>query len=855
MQFECPKDNILFLRSYTERITFNGKRFMRLSIRVELVLILLLVLAKNALFAQLPTIVTSNVSGGTACAGATIPVSFVTSNLTTTNRLFIVQLSNAAGVFTNLTSIGTGTRSPIQVTLPASTLGGDYRLRVITDTTGVSYTPSAVFMMLKPPTAFLSGDTSINVGGTAQLSIAFTGNGPWTYTFTNTNTATTSLNPLKGLVQPTVSTTYTLQSVTNICGPGTVSGSARVTVFPRITTDFTATSLCAGAAVTVPFTVTGTFASPGVTYTAQLSNAAGSFLAPITLGSGTVSPLNVTLPTNLAAGNYQVRVIASSVATYVSSNAFTVKPLPTATLSGTTAVGIGDTTSLSIAFTGDAPWTYQLASGPATTTSTNPTKLVVNPTVTTNYSLMSVSNACGAGTVSGTATVTVVPKISVADVALGGVCVGTNISLPFLVTGTFTTPVTYTVQLSDVAGSFSTPRVLASGAGSPITVSIPTNVVAGTGYRLRVVASAAASSINSPAFTIRARPTAILSGSSTVNFGETASLTLNFTGENPWTFTLSDGSTATATKTPFTVNIIPTQTATYVVSSVRNVCGEGTTSGSAPVTVIPRLLTENPSTAICSGKDVEIKFTVGGVLSGTTGFQVQLSDSLGAFTNPVLIGTGTQSPIIASIPATTPVGGSYRIRVVATGGSAITLVPTNAFFLGRRPGAVLSGGGTTPLKPGEDVFLVIQFSGDGPWTYTLSDNTTGTTSISPALLTVAPQLPTTYTLKSVSNTCGTGNVSGSAFANVIITSIADLIKSGINFFPNPIAKQLNISISSTATTEWQLVDNQGRILKSNRWESRPTYEETVDTHSFPPGVYFMKVKINDRWFSTKMVKE
>jgi len=183
------------------------------------------------------------------------------------------------------------------------------------------------------------------------------------------------------------------------------------------------------------------------------------------------------------------------------------------------------------------------------------------------------------------------------------------------------------------------------------------------------------------------------------------------------------------------------------------------------------------------------------------------------------------------------------------------LVPTNAFFLGRRPGAVLSGGGGTPLKPGEDVFLVIQFSGDGPWTYTLSDNTTGTTAISPALLTVAPQLPTTYTLKSVSNACGTGNVSGSAFANVIITSIEELTKSGINFFPNPMVTQLNISISNTATTEWQLVDNQGRILKSNRWESRPAYEETVDIHSLPSGVYFIQVKINDRWLSTKMVKE
>lgn len=828
---------------------------MRLSTRFEFIVILLLLLVKNALFAQVPTIITNNVSGGSACAGSSMPVSFTASLPGTAKRLFTVQLSNAFGAFTSPISLATGFVSPIQVTLPVGVAGGDYRLRVITDTTGVTYTPSALFTMLKLPTAFLSGDTAIAPGGTAQLSIAFTGNGPWTYTFTNTNTGTTSLNPLNGIVQPTASTTYALQSVSNICGEGTVSGSARVTVFPRITTDFSAASLCAGAAITVPFTVAGTFAATDVRYTAQLSTASGSFLAPITLGSGTVSPLSVTLPANLAAGTYQIRVIANSVATYVNSSPFTIKPLPTAILSGTASVGTGDTTSLSIAFTGDAPWTYQLTSGPIATTSVSPVKVIVTPTASTNYSLVSVSNACGTGTVAGSAAVTVVPRISVADVSLGSVCVGATISLPFTVAGTFAAAVTYSVQLSDATGSFTDPRVLATGAGSPLTISIPTTVTAGPGYRLRVVASAAASSLNSPAFTVKARPTAALSGTSLVNFGEKTSLTLNFTGESPWTFTLSDGSTGTAAQTPFTVSITPVQTATYVVSSVRNACGEGSTSGSAQVTVIPRLLTENPGTAICSGKDIEVKFTVGGVLTGTTGFQAQLSDSTGAFTNPIVIGTGTQSPILSTVPATTPVGGSYRIRVIAAGGSAITLVPTNPFFLGRRPSAVLSGGGTFPLKPGEEIFLVIQFGGDGPWTYTLSDNTGGTSAISPAVLTVSPQLPTTYTLKSVRNACGEGNVSGSALANVIITSLEDPIKNSVSFFPNPTASRLNINITDTAASEWQLVDMQGRLLKSDRWEPRPTYENAIDIQAFSTGIYFIKVKINDRWFSAKLIKE
>ncbi len=829
---------------------------MRLSIPFKLVLNLLLLAVSSPLFAQIPAIITGNVSGAAACAGSNLSVSFVTSIPGNAARSYTVQLSNATGLFITPTTLATGLASPIQVTLPAGALAGDYRLRVITDTTGVTFTPSSIFMMLRRPTAFLSGDTAISVGGTATLSIVFSGNGPWTYVFTNTNSGTTSTNPLKGIVQPTVSTTYALQSVSNICGTGTVSGSARVSILPRITTDLSITSICAGASLSVPFTVTGAFETAPVTYTAQLSNSVGNFTAPINIGTGISSPLSVKLPANITPSiGYRIRVIANSGATYVNSNAFSIKPLPTAFLSGAASIGPGDTTGINISFTGDAPWTYQISSGPVSTTTITPTRVTVNPTVTTNYNLVSVSNACGEGTVSGTATITVVPRISVADVALGTVCVGTNISLPFTVSGGFANAVVYTAQLSDATGSFAIPRVLNSGTTSPININIPANLPAGVGYRLRVVASGASTYINSPAFTIKARPTVAISGNSTVNFGETASLNLGFTGEGPWTFTLSDGSTNTADRTPFALIIKPSQTTTYVVSSVRNICGEGSTSGSASVTVIPRLVTENPTTAICSGKDVEVKFTVGGVLPANTNFQVQLSDSVGNFNNPTVIGTGLQSPITSTVPLSTPAGGNYRVRVVVQGGSTITLTPSNPFFLGRRPSAIISGGGNFPIKPGDEVFLVIQFSGDGPWSYTLSDNTTGTASASPAILTVKPQLPTTYTLKSVSNTCGEGIVSGSAIANILITSIDNPLQNGVSFFPNPVTKQLTVKITKVHATEWQLMDLQGRIVKSSRHDQRFINEETIDTQSLPTGTYFMKVKIEDRWFSTKIVRE
>lgn len=829
---------------------------MRLFRHIGLFIILNTILGKLSLLAQIPTIVTNDVSTSTACAGSTISVSFTASNLINpAKRQFVVQLSNIGGTFANPTSLSTGQKSPISVTLPASAIGGDYRLRVITDTTGVTYAPSAVFMMLKRPTAALTGDTTINVGGSATLSLFFSGNGPWTYTFTNTNTGTTSSNPLRGIVQPTVTTTYALQSVSNICGTGTVSGSAKVTVIPRITTDFTAATICAGATISVPFTLTGSFETTGVTYTAQLSNAAGSFDVPINIGTGNVSPVSGVLPTNLTAGTgYRIRIVASAVSTTVMSNSITIKPLPTAVLSGGASITVGENTNLSIAFTGDAPWVYKLSNNQTGTAITTPTIISVNPSITTTYTLQSISNTCGNGTVSGSALITVIPRISVAEVALGSVCVGTNISLPFVVTGSFEMPVSYTAQLSDAAGSFTAPVNLKTGSGSPLDINIPANLPAGNGYRLRVVANANATSINSFAFAIKVRPTAIISGSPTINFGETASLNLSFTGEGPWTFGLSDGTTGTTDRTPFGVNVKPTQTSTYLVSSIRNLCGDGSTSGSGLVTVIPRLLTENVSSAVCSGKDVEVKFSIGGTIPANTTLQAQLSDSTGNFANSISIGTGSRSPITATIPSSILPGSNYRMRVVVVGNPAITTVPTSPFFLGRLPTATISGGSTFPIIPGEEVFLVIQFSGDAPWSYVLSDNTTGNTATTPVILTVAPLLPTTYTLKSVSNTCGVGTVSGSVTANVIITSIEQLLEDKLSLFPNPITERMNVKISLPAASEWQLIDLQGQLWYSRRWVG-VFDKEIINTTSLPSGTYIFRVKVGTKWLGKKLIKQ
>ena len=94
------------------------------------------------------------------------------------------------------------------------------------------------------PTATISGDAIICFGSSANISIALTGNGPWSITYTDGVTPVIVNNivstPYVFSVSPAANTTYTLVSVSDATCTGTVSGSASITVTPLVTPNFNA---------------------------------------------------------------------------------------------------------------------------------------------------------------------------------------------------------------------------------------------------------------------------------------------------------------------------------------------------------------------------------------------------------------------------------------------------------------------------------------------------------------------------------------------------------------------------------------------------------------------------------------
>jgi hypothetical protein len=74
--------------------------------------------------------------------------------------------------------------------------------------------------------------------------------------------------------------------------------------------------------------------------------------------------------------------------------------------------------------------------------------------------------------------------------------------------------------------------------------------------------------------------------------------------------------------------------------------------------------------------------------------------------------------------------------------------------------------GNTTIPSGGTAKVYIAFTGSAPWTFTLSDGNTITTSNNPYIHNVSPAMSTTYTLTSVIGSCGAGTVSGSGIVTI-----------------------------------------------------------------------------------------
>ena len=210
--------------------------------------------------------------GSVACGGST-----TLGTYTVKNNLFQNIRSGGTGAYyaeyyPGLTSIATS-YNYVESSTPSTI--GKKSSTVYTSATWPTASPSSV-----------TGTTTLDAAGKV-ISAPFAGAG-------------------KGSAPPPVTTDY--------------SGVTRSSTAPwmgayegvQITTSaISPATMCAGASISVGFTVSGTITA---SYNVQLSDATGSFTSPVTLVSNaTTNPITVTIPTATVTGTgYRIRVIHSS---------------------------------------------------------------------------------------------------------------------------------------------------------------------------------------------------------------------------------------------------------------------------------------------------------------------------------------------------------------------------------------------------------------------------------------------------------------------------------------------------------------------------------------------------------------
>ena len=432
----------------------------------------------------------------------------------------------------------------------------------------------------------------------------------------------------------------------------------------------TPTSFCAGSTVSVPFTINSA-ATSGNVFTAQLSNSAGSFAAPVNIGtmtSTTAGTIAAIIPAGTTAGTgYRIRVISSSPVITGTSNVSNIT-----VSAGLAAAGIINGLN---SFCAWLPVTFNVG---AITNATNYTWAVPAGATITN----------GQGSTQITVAFTnVVTTGNITVYGSNATCTGPAATLPINILATPAIPTT-----SSISGCSGSPITL-TGIPAGGTWSVP-NPYTGpsTSFYYTVTNNntgcSAASTLASPAATITINPLPVVTA---VNVSGCAGTPINLSGTpaggtwsvaNPYTgnsisythtFTDANGCSKTSTPAIVTVNPLPIVTAANVsgcAGTAINLSGTpagGTWSVVNPYTgnsvaythtytdvngcsktSTPAIVTVNPLPVV-SFSGLAPGYLAGASVSTLTG-----SPASGVFSGTGILGN-TFSPLLAGV------GGPYNI--------------------------------------------------------------------------------------------------------------------------------------------------------------------------------------------------
>ena len=598
---------------------------------------------------------------------------------------------------------------------------------------------------------------------------------------------------------------------------------------------------CAGASVNVPFSLVGTF-NGGNIFTAQLSDASGSFVSPVNIGSLTSTTTGTivgTIPSNTTTSSlYRIRVIASNPVTTGADNGvnITINALPTVVANSTAAAVCSGS---SVTLTGSGASTYAWSGGV-----TNAVSFV--PLSTLTYTVTGTSSVGCTNTATTTVTVNPPPTVT-ANSTAAAVCVGNSVTLTGGGASTYTWSGGVTNGVAFVPVSTFTYTVTGTGANG--CTNTATTTVTVNPFPTVVANSTAAAVCTGSSVTLSGSgaSTYVWSGGVTnaVSFVPVSTLTYTVTG------TSAAGCTNTATTT-VTVNSLPTVTANSTAASVCAGNAVTLTGGGAST----YSWTGGATDAVSFVPLSTLTYTVTG--TGANGCTNTATTTVTVNPLPTVTANSTAASVCAGTSATLTGGGAstyagsggvtnavsfvpvatLTYTVTGTGANGCTNTATTTVTVNPLPTVIGTATTTTACLPDASIALTGAPAG-GTW----SGSGVTASTFSPATAGVGAQTASyNYT---DANGC-------SAVATVVITvnactGVVDQnLSNGISIFPNPNNGTFNIAVDANVGDLTLIVtDMQGRVVYSsleNNVLSGFVKQISLDTQA--SGLYLLHIIAN-----------
>ena len=514
---------------------------------------------------------TAAISGTTAvCVGDVSPAVTFTGTSGTAPFTFFYTVNGGPTL-----SISTTSGNSVPVPQPTGSPGTFvYALESVTDDNTCSQTQTGnTTITVNPlPSASISGATAV-CEGDVPPAVTFTGStgtAPYTFYYKINGGLTLSATTISGnsvTVSQATGTpgtyVYTLVSVTdgNTCSQPQ-SGTITIIVNPLPTASISGTTdVCAGDPAP-SITFTGATGTPPFTFGYTING--GSTLSVTTTSGNSVS---VFQPTGTP-GTYLYTLVGVADGNTCSqaqtgNTTIIVNPLPTATISGTTAVCNGDPDPeiMFTGATGTAPYTffYTINGGPVQSVSTTSGNSVTvsQPTGTPGtyvYALESVAddNTCSQ-TQTGNTTITVNPLPTATMIGSTAVCENTTEPVITFTGGTGTAPYTFNYTIN--GGST---QSIATVSGNSVTVSQPTGVPGTYVYSLESVTdgnTCSQAQTASITVTVYPLPVPVISGPAIACVNTAGPIYFTEAGMSGYNWTVSGG-TPTTGATPDTIYVI-----------------------------------------------------------------------------------------------------------------------------------------------------------------------------------------------------------------------------------------------------------------------------------------------------------